>query len=63
MANVARAERLLPLGLAKGCTVKVPIPKDTVITYDMVELGDSVLLQLRRIQDSMYSMDADSQFA
>jgi predicted homoserine dehydrogenase-like protein len=55
LAEVARKENLLPLGLAKGCVVKTDVPKDTVITYDMVEIvNQSVLLQLRRIQDQLY---------
>ena len=55
-AAVARKERLLPLGLAKGCRVKVDVPADTAITHDMVELtNETVVLQLRRIQDRLYS--------
>ncbi|HET6413205.1 MAG TPA: hypothetical protein VFG53_14195 [Anaeromyxobacter sp.] len=55
LAEVARRERLLPLGLAKGCSVRTRVPKDTVLTYDMVDVpGESVLLQLRRIQDQLY---------
>ena len=55
LAEVARRENLLPLGLAKGCVLKTDVPKDTVITYDMVEIvNQSVLLQLRRIQDQLY---------
>lgn len=34
--------------------MKVDVRKDEVITYDMVELNeDSVLLQLRRMQDQL----------
>jgi predicted homoserine dehydrogenase-like protein len=56
LAEVARKERLLPLGLAKGCVVKTAVPKGTVISYDHIEpQQDSVLLQLRRIQDKLYS--------
>lgn len=55
LAPVAKKERMLPLGLAKGAVLKCDVPKDTIITYDMVELSnDSVLLQLRRIQDILY---------
>ena len=43
---------MLPVGLAKGAVLKCDVNKDDVITYDMVGLNDnSVLLQLRRIQD------------
>ncbi|HVO19860.1 MAG TPA: hypothetical protein VMU15_11425 [Anaeromyxobacter sp.] len=60
-AEVARRERLLPLGLAKGCVVKARVPKDTALTYDLVELpGQSVLLQLRRIQDQLYAQGPDA---
>ncbi|WP_455381142.1 NAD(P)H-dependent oxidoreductase [Salinispira pacifica] len=55
VAETARKERLLPLGLAKGCVLTRDVKKDAVITYDDVEFGgESVLLQLRRIQDSLY---------
>lgn len=53
-ADTAKAGNMLPVGLAKGAVMKVDAPKDSVITYDMVELNnDSVLLQLRRIQDQI----------
>jgi predicted homoserine dehydrogenase-like protein len=54
-ADVARAEGLLPLGIAQGCKVVRDIPRDTVITYEMVTIEeDSVLLDLRRLQDKLY---------
>lgn len=53
-ADVAKAGSMLPAGLAKGAVMKVDVPMDTVITYDMVELDNtSVLLQLRRMQDQI----------
>lgn len=56
LAEVAKKEGLLPLGLAKDCVLKVDVPQDTVLTYDMVEApSGSVLRELRRIQDTMYS--------
>lgn len=55
LAEAAQAGNMLPLGLAKGAKLKCDVKRDEVITYDMVELNDeSVLLQLRRIQDQMY---------
>jgi len=55
LAEVARRERLLPLGLAKGCALRASVPRDTPLTYDMVDLPrESVLLELRRIQDQVY---------
>ena len=54
LAEVARKGNMLPVGLAKGAVMKVDVPRDTVITYDMVELNEkSVLLQLRRMQDQI----------
>ncbi|MBC7958336.1 MAG: NAD(P)-dependent oxidoreductase [Vallitaleaceae bacterium] len=55
-AEVAKAGKMLPVGLAKGAKLKCDVKRDEVITYDMVELNDnSVLLQLRRMQDQLYS--------
>jgi len=56
VAEVSRRERLVPLGLAKGSVLRAAVPKDAVLTYDMIEpQPDSVLLQLRRIQDGLYA--------
>ena len=51
--EVAKKGNMLPVGLAKGAKLKCDIKCDTIITYDMVVLPESVLLQLRRIQDAM----------
>lgn len=53
--ETAKKERFLPLGLAKGAKLKTDVAVDQVITYDMVDLPESVLLQLRRIQDTLMS--------
>ena len=37
-APLARAENLLPIGLAEGCRLKRPVAKDAVLTFDDVEL-------------------------
>lgn len=37
-ADVTAAERLLPMGVSEGCTLRRAIPRDQVITYDDVEL-------------------------
>jgi len=55
VGHVARNERMLPLGLAKGAMVVRDIAKDEIITYDSVELVDSTLVRLRRIQDEILS--------
>ena len=55
-AKTARDEGLLPLGLAMGCVARQDIPKETVITYSMVEsVEETVLVQLRRLQDRLHS--------
>ena len=55
LARTARSEKLVPLGLVKGLTLKRAIPRDTAITWDMVDIRDeTVILQLRRIQDRTY---------
>lgn len=53
-AEIAKAGKMLPVGLAKGAKLLCDVARDEVITYDMVELdNNSVLLQLRRLQDQM----------
>jgi predicted homoserine dehydrogenase-like protein len=53
-ADVAAEERLLPLGVAEGCTLKRNIPRDRVITYDDVELPSGRLCdRLREEQRSL----------
>lgn len=52
--SVAKAGNMLPVGLAKGAVMKCDAAKDTILTYDMVELSEtSVLVQLRRMQDQL----------
>ena len=52
-AGPARADNLLPLGLASGAKLKEDLTKGTAITYDMVTLNeDSFILKLRRLQDA-----------
>ncbi|MDR1511022.1 MAG: hypothetical protein LBS53_15480 [Synergistaceae bacterium] len=56
LAEIAKRGNMLPVGLAKGAKLLRDVPKDEVITYDMVELdNNSVLLQLRRIQEQLMS--------
>lgn len=53
-AETAREGRMLPVGLAKGAVMACDVRRDEVITYDMVKLNEnSVLLQLRRMQDQL----------
>ena len=52
-AEIARAENLLPLGLASGVNLKRDVSQGEAISYDMVELNeDSFVLKLRRLQDA-----------
>ncbi len=52
--GVAKEENMLPVGLAQGARLKCDVERDQIITWDMVELNEnSVLLQLRRLQDSI----------
>jgi predicted homoserine dehydrogenase-like protein len=54
LADIAAKGKMLPVGLAKGAKLLYDVKRDQEITYDMVELNNnSVLLQLRRIQDQM----------
>ena len=46
------AEKLLPLGIAEGCTVNKDVAKDQTITYDDVELPASRLIDALRIEQS-----------
>ncbi len=52
-ATVAKAERLLPLGLCQGAKLKGDVAAGQAITYDMVELPtDSFIWKLRQMQDA-----------
>jgi len=50
-------ENLLPLGLAFGAKAKKSIKKDEFITYDMVDLKETLLLDFRRKQDNLYCVN------
>jgi predicted homoserine dehydrogenase-like protein len=50
-AEVAREEHLLPVGLSQGAIVTRDIPEDGMVTFDDVEIPDSEVLELRRLQD------------
>jgi predicted homoserine dehydrogenase-like protein len=52
-AEIARAQNLLPLGLASGIRLSQDVKQGEAISYDMVELNeDSFVLKLRRLQDA-----------
>ena len=52
----ARKERALPIGLVNDKTIlKTDVKKGDTINYDMVKLNnDSIVLQLRRMQDKFF---------
>jgi predicted homoserine dehydrogenase-like protein len=50
--QTARAEKLLPIGLAKGAKVIRRVNIDTPITLDDVEVRPSTILDLRKLQDA-----------
>ncbi len=55
-ADAARAENLLPMGLAEGCRLKRNIPKDQVLTYDDVTVPEARLCdKLRTEQDGYFA--------
>jgi predicted homoserine dehydrogenase-like protein len=43
-SGATRAERLLPMGLAEGCRLKRPVPKDQVLTFDDVVIPEGRLV-------------------
>lgn len=54
-AEIARAEHLLPLGLAQGARLLVDVHAGQPISYDQVALReDSLALRLRREQDASW---------
>ncbi len=56
-AEVARAENLLPIGLAEGCRLKRAVPKDACLTYDDVEPpADSLAHRLRAEQNAHFGL-------
>ncbi|HSM82011.1 MAG TPA: NAD(P)-dependent oxidoreductase [Nodosilinea sp.] len=55
-ADIVNRDNLLPMGLAEGCRLKRPVPKDQVLTYDDVELpADSVAHRLRAEQNAYFA--------
>ena len=47
-ADVSITQRLLPMGVAEGCTVMRPVAKDATLTYDDVQLPPSRLVDKLR---------------
>lgn len=59
-ASITSEMNYLPYGLAEFATLKADIPKDTIITYDMVELDENEVVELRREVDVI---DAETVFS
>lgn len=56
-SDIVSRERLLPMGLAEGCRLKRSLAKDTVLTYDDVELPPGrVSDRLRAEQNDYFSV-------
>ncbi len=53
-SEVARQENLLPMGLAEGCRLKRDIAKDSVLTYEDVELPSGRLCDRLRAEQNAY---------
>ncbi len=54
-ADIVANENLLPIGLAEGCRLKRKIPKDTVLTYDDVEIPEGRIVDsLREEQKKLF---------
>lgn len=53
-AAVARAQHLLPMGLAEGCRLKRDLPRDQVLTFEDVELPANRLCDKLRVDQDRY---------
>jgi predicted homoserine dehydrogenase-like protein len=53
-ADVAAAERLLPIGVAEGCRLVRAVPRDRVLTYDDVELPPGRLVDRLRVEQATH---------
>ena len=53
-SEIVARERLLPMGLAEGCTLKRDIPKDRHLTYDDVELPPGRLADTLRQEQNVH---------
>lgn len=56
---VSGPERLLPMGIAEGCTLVRDVPKDRAVTYDDVKIPEGRLIDaLRSEQDATFAAPA-----
>jgi len=56
-ADIAHAEKILPIGLAEFATLTRDVKKDGVITFEDVDLEDNLATRLRQEQDALSSKD------
>lgn len=58
--EIAKEEKLLPIGLAKNAKIIKPIEKNSPITYNDVQLDENLtLFRLRRLQDQWIGNEID----
>jgi predicted homoserine dehydrogenase-like protein len=55
--ETAERENLLPLGLCEGARLTEDVEKGTAIARPQVELRESILLNLRKVQDSFHAQN------
>lgn len=53
-AGLAKAQNLLPVGIAEDCILKRDIPRDQVLTYDDVILPEGRLIDKLRAEQEVY---------
>ena len=53
-SSTVQSENLLPLGLAKGCSLKRDLEKDAVITYDDVDIPPNRLIDKLYTEQNIY---------
>lgn len=53
-SDTCAKENLLPIGVAEGCILKRPIPKDQVLTYEDVILPEGRLIDTLREEQAKY---------
>ena len=59
-SHIAQAQKLLPMGVAEGCRLKRPVQKDSVLTYDDVDLPEGRLVDRLRREQSDHFVPAAS---
>lgn len=52
--EISKAENLMPISLLEGCKLKCDVKKDTVITYDDVEIPEGRLVDKLRMEQDEY---------